>query len=332
MRGWMRAICWVGFVLWWGGNPARAQVPEEHYRERQTLDPESDEWRDTPMEATSQPAGELDEARSLLAQGEARKARKRLEDWVEANPDHERYLEAVFLLGEARFAEGNYYKAYERFEEVAENSAGETFYRALRREMDCARAFLSGEKRIFWGFVRLPAYDDGIEILDRVWERGPGTRIGEEALKLKADYFYANGDMELAQDEYMNLAREYPNGRYVRSATLRSAEASAAAFPGIKFDDKDLRDAEARYEQVARAFPEYAERENVDTRLEGIRQQRADKDLYVAEWYEKTKQPGAAEFYYRLILKDWPETLAASEAKARLRALGVEVPDEEMGT
>lgn len=308
-------------------SPAGAQ--EEKYREREVLDPGSDEWVAPPAEQQVTPAGPLEEARRLLAEGQARKAYKRLKKWTSQNPEHERYFEGMYLLGEAEFERKHFYQAYERYEVVAENTAGELFHQALRREMDVARAFLSGEKRIVWKVLRLPAYDDGIGILDRIWERVPGTRLGEAALKLKADHFFQAGDMDLAQDEYVSMTREYPNGRYVQLAMLRGAEAAAAAFPGIKFDDRALLDAQVRYRQVKAAFPPYAERERVADRLEGIRQQRAEKDLDVARWYERTKQAGAAEFYYRLMLKDWPDTLAAGEAQRRLRALGVDLSQEE---
>jgi outer membrane protein assembly factor BamD (BamD/ComL family) len=283
---------------------------------------------DQPIEPAT-PGGELEQARSLLATGDARQALSLLKDWTEQNPDHERYHEGMFLLGEAYFETGDYYKAYEGYEAVVQSTSGDLFYRALKREMDVARGFLAGQKRIVWRILRLPAYDDGLQILDRVWEQVPGTRMGEEALKRKADYYFDNGDMDLAQDEYANLARQYPRGRFTRSAMLRSAEASNAAFPGIKFDDRALVESEERYKQVQAAYPDFAARENVDVRLEGIRQQRAEKDLSVARWYEKTKQAGAAEYYYKIILKEWPDTVAAAEARSRLRAMGVEFADNE---
>jgi outer membrane protein assembly factor BamD (BamD/ComL family) len=307
--------------------PAVAQ--QEQYRERQELDPESGEWVEQPLEDRGEPADDLDQAREYLATGKYRKAYSLLKKWTDQNPDHDRYYEGMYLLGEALFERSHFYQAYENYEEVADTTGGELFYKALRREMDVARAFLSGEKRIVWKVLYLPAYDDGIEILDRVWERVPGSRLGELALKLKADYFFAVGDVDLAQDEYVNLAREYPNGRYVQLAMLRGAEAAAAAFPGIKFDDRALLDAQVRYEQLQATFPPYAERERVPDRLEGIRQQRAEKDLDIARWYERTKQAGAAEYYYRLVLNDWPDTLAAGEARRSLQLMGVELAEED---
>ena len=302
---------------------------DQQYRERQVLDPDSEEWVAQAPEPAATPTGTLGQARSLLARGEPKPARKLLEEWVEENPDHEQYFDGLFLLGEAWFECGDYYRAYEQYERVVENSAGELFRASLRREKDVALAFLSGEKRIVWKFLKLPARDEAIEILDRIWERVPGTRLGEEALRIKADHFFARGEMDLAQDEYANLAREYPGGRFVQLAMLRSAEAAEAAFPGIRFDDRPLLEADERYQQVLSAFPAYADREAVPQRLEGIRQLRAEKDLDIARWYQRTRQPAAAEFYYRQVILDWEGTLAAAEARQHLRGLDADLDAEE---
>jgi len=302
---------------------ARAQ--QEQYGEREELDPATDAWRVAAPVAGDAAGTALDQARSYLARGESRRAFRILRKWVEENPDHERYYESRYLLGESYFERKYFYQAYEQYEEVIDNTAGELFFKALRRELDVARAFLSGEKRIVWRFLRMPAYDDGIQILDRIWERAPGTRLGEDALRLKADYFFATGDNDLAQDEYANLASEYPNGRFSRLAMLRAAEAADAAFPGIRFDDRPLVEAEERYRQVKSAFPQFAERELVDERLTAIRQKRAAKDLSIAKWYERTGRRGAAEFYFRQIIRQWPGTIEDADARTRLRALGIEL-------
>ena len=307
--------------------PVLAVVQQERYREREVLDPDSNQWVNQPI-SSSQPGGPVDEARSHLARGEARKAKSLLKDWVKTNRTDERYYEALFLLGEAYFERGDFYAAYEQYEQVVDNTSGDLFHKALRREMDVARAFFAGKKRrafkIFW----FPAYDDGANILGRVWERVPGTRMGEEALKLKADYRYQNGEFAVAQQEYATIAREYPFGRFTRYAMLRSAEAASEAYEGRDFEDKGLVDAEDRYRQIKTAFPEYADRENVDERLERIRVEKSERDLSVGRWYEKTRRLSSAAWYYREVISTWPDTLAATEARSRLRAMGYEVPAE----
>lgn len=315
-------VAFVLAVVWLPAAPAQ----DEQYREREVLDLDSDSWvAETEPDQAETSTGPLGDARRLLASGNPNKAYKLLKEWTDENPDDDRYFEGMYLLGDAEFERKHFYQAYEAYEIVAENTVGDLFYRVLRREMDVARAFLSGEKRIVWKFMRLSAYDEGVEILDRIWERVPGTRLGESALKLKADYFFETGEMDFAQDEYVNLVREHPYGRYAQIGMLRAAEAAAASFPGIKFDDSALLDADVRYRQVLGAYPVYAEREQVPERLVGIEEQRAEKDLDIARWYERTNRDGAAEYYYRLIVEDWPDTLAAGEAKRSLREMGVEI-------
>ncbi len=320
----------AGTIAW--ACLAHAQAQDEQYRERQVLDPESEEWQDqaAPSEGTAE--GGIDLARSYLARNKPRSARRVLKKWLKENPDHERFVEGHLLMGEAEFLRGDYFKAYEAYEYVVENSGGELFNRALRREMDVARAFLSGEKRIVWKILRMPAYDDGIEALSRVWERIPGTRLGEQALRLIADYYFAVGDMDLAQDEYARLVREYPSGRFTSQAMLRSAEAAESAFPGVKYDDRALLEAEERYRQFQAAYPGRAREEDVEARLRNISLRRAAKDLDIAQWYETARQPGAAAFYYQLILRDWPDSLEATTARQRLEALGVDVAGAAEGT
>ena len=305
------------------------RLQEQKYRERQVLDPNTNEWVEREAPSEEAPGNELDQARADLAHDKSSHARTLLQRWLKQNPEDERLYEATFLLGETYFESRDFWNAVKQYTQVAENTSGELFERANERSVDVARAFLSGQKRIVWGFLRLPAYAEAIDLLDRVWERVPGTRLGELALKIKADYYFNNGDLDLAQDEYANLAKQYPSGRYVEFAMLRAAEAAEAAFPGIKFDATPLLEADERYRQVQATFPSYADRENVPDRLVGIREQRAEKDLDIAHWYERTRQPSAAEFYYRQILKDWPGTLAEADARTRLRTMGARLQDLE---
>lgn len=310
-----------------GAVISSAMAQDESYRDRQELDPNSDRWVNRPPAPPGTPLGDLEQARAWLAEGEAARAKSLMSGWTKANPDHEQLLEGVFLLGESFYRLRDFRNAYERYEIVAEGASGELLRTALLREMDVARAFLSGEKRIVWGFLPLPAYDDGIEILSKIWQRVPGTRLGEEALRLKADYYFADGQMDFAQDEYSNLAREYPNGKYTRPAMLRAAEAAQAMFSGTAFDDRPLVEARERYRALQAAYPEFARQERVPERLEGIRVSQSEKDLYVGRWYEKTGRRDSAEYYYRLVLKDWPGTLAEAESRKRLTAMGIELPE-----
>jgi len=311
---------------------AAKEGSKESYPERLTYDPKTGEWLELAPPEPGTEDGDLELARATLARAESRldflRARKLLKQWLKTYYDSSRYAEALFHYADAEFQLGNLMTAYETYERLLDEQKGsELAQRALRNEIVIAEVFLSGRWRKVWGgVIRLPAYEEALDILERIaTNRAPGTPLAEQAIKIKADHHYAKGEFTEAEQEYARLAREFPRSRYTRLALLRSAQAAYASFPGVKFDDSALVEAEERFEQFRKRYPEAADEENVPLLLEQIRNSRAQKEFTVGRYYERTKHPRAAAFYYRSVIKYWPDTTWAMLAQARLERLGAEV-------
>ncbi len=333
-----RSILPGGLALWVAvaiavGWPAFVEAAEkrkaEQYAERLVYDPKTGEWLELAPPEPGTPDGDLELARATLARGDGardfRRARKLLQRWIKTYFDSPRYAEALFYYADAEFQLGNLMKAYEHYERLLDDYGGtELAQRALRNELVIAEVFLSGRWRKVWrGVFRFPAYDEALDILERLaTNRAPGTPIAEAALKIKADYYYGKGEFRDAEQEYARLAREFPRSRYVRLALLRSAQSAFASFPGVRFDDAGLVEAEERFEQFRRQYPRAAEEENVPLLLEQIRNSRAHKEYLIGRYYQRTKHPRAAGFYYRSVMQYWPDTTWAQLAQRRLDRLG----------
>lgn len=310
---------------------AAKKQPIEQYAERLTYDPQTGEWLELAPADPSTPEGQLELARAILARGDSsrefRRARKLLKKWVQNNYDSPRYAEGLYYYADAEFQLGYFMKSYELYERLLDDyGATELAERAFRNELVIAEVFLSGRWRKVWrGLIRLPAYDEALDILERIaTNRAPGTPIAEMAIKTKADYYYGKGDFSDAEQEYARLAREFPRSRYVRLALLRSAQAAFAGFHGVRFDDGSLVEAEERFEQFRSKYPRAAEEENVPLLLEQIRNMRAHKEYTIGLYYQRTKHPTAAAYYYRCVMRYWPDTTWASMAEQRLANLGYE--------
>jgi outer membrane assembly lipoprotein YfiO len=308
---------------------AAEKEDKETYPERLTYDPKTGEWLELPPPEPGTEDGDLELARATLARAEKRndflRARKLLKGWITTYYDSKRYPEALFYYADAEFQLGNLMKAYETYERLLDEQKGSDLgQRALRNEIVIAEVFLSGRWRKIWGgVIRMPAYEEALDILERVaTNRAPGTAFAEQAIKIKADYHYNKGEFTDAEQEYARLARDFPRSRYTRLALLRSAQAAYASFPGVKFDDSALVEAEERFEQFRKSHPQAAEEENVPLLLEQIRNSRAQKEFTVGRYYEKTKHPRAAAFYYRSVVKYWPDTTWAVLAQGRLDRIG----------
>ncbi|MFQ5422403.1 MAG: outer membrane protein assembly factor BamD [Phycisphaerae bacterium] len=329
------AIAWIVTFL---AAPAVLAQQDESYADRREYDPETGRWVSIASPVPGTEDGDLELARSRLARGEYKKARKLFKHWLRDYSDSARRGEALFYAAdtevsaeEAKRRRGDLMKAYGWYEELIEGWGGTDLAdRAIRRELIIAEMFLfkHRKQRVLRGLMWLGATEEALTMLDRIIDEwAPKTAIAEQALRLKADYHFVEGEFKEAETAYARLARDYPRGRYHRVAMLRSGEAALARFPGVEFDDADLLESEVYFQDFQQQYPRHAAEAAVAQTLARIRESRARKDYTVGHYYERTNKINAAAFYYRLVVESWPETTWAVEARRRLVALGAVEPD-----
>jgi outer membrane protein assembly factor BamD (BamD/ComL family) len=291
------------------------------------FDADKDGWVrvDPPTPGTE--SGDLAIARAAYADGEYRRARKLAKRWVKNYGEASALYPDVLLL-QARLDKEHrdFHDAYLKLKRLVDEFGGaEVENDALVELFNVAEVFLSGVRKKFWGVRLLSVEDVGLEILDEISAGYPESTLAEQAIKTKADYFYAQGDFSLAELEYDRLRQSFSRSRYSRYALRRSADSAQADFSGIKFDDSALIEAAEKYELYARQYPGSAEQEGIGLILLGIHERQALKEFEIASYYDRTGHRAAAEFYYRSTIDRWPATIAAGRASA---ALGVGPPAE----
>lgn len=312
-------------------DPGATAAPPPARTERREFDPKTGQWVRVAAPIAGTEEGDIELARANLARGEFSAARKLLKAWRKTHQNSAKWPAGLFYSADVEVSaveagkSGDLWQAYKWYEEILNGWAGSEWSdRALRREMLIAEFFLfKGKKRWVWkGMLRLPATDEGVEILNRIMDdRAPGTRIAEQALRLKADYLYQAGEFEDAEEAYARLARDFPRGPNERLALLRSADSAFASFPGIPYDDTPLLAADERYRKYADRFPDAAAAEGVDQRLGRIAESRAEKEYQTGRFYERTHFPHAARYYDDFVVRTWPNTTAAAQAQVRLSTL-----------
>lgn len=310
-----------------------ADDEEQVYHERFEYNPATGDWSEVAPPIPGTEEGDLALARSLLARGRFKEARKAFKEWFEIYPDSDRWAEALFYAAETEILAveekpkgGDIMKAYNWLEEVLQGWPGTDLAdRALRKEMIIAELLLFKDRKqkIWRGVLWLSGKDEALHMLDRIIDEwAHGTPVAEQALRLKADYHYINGEFEEAELSYARLVREFPRGRYHKIAMLRSGESALARFPGVDFDDADLLEAEVYLSDFQTRYPQDAADRSVPQILTNIRERRAEKEYRIASYYERTNQIDAAVYYYRYIEENWPATIWAVEAHGRLVSLG----------
>jgi outer membrane protein assembly factor BamD (BamD/ComL family) len=339
-NGFSALVIFVAFA-----GAATAQQNDQTYHERLEYDAKTGAWVEIAPPIPGTEEGDLALARSLLARGEYKKARKAFADWMARYPESSHRPEGLFYAAEVEITaeelkprQGDVMKAYTWLEELIKGWPGSDLSaRAIRKEMIIAELLLFKERKqkVWRGMLWLSGTEEALQMLDRIIDDyARETPTAEQALRMKADYHYLNGEFQEAELAYGRLVRDFPRGRYHKIAMLRSGQSALARFPGVEFDDADLLEAEVYLTDFQQRYPRESSDSGVPQIMSNIHERRAEKDFRIGRYYERTKVPDAAVFYYRQVQDKWPATIWATEARTRLVALGavpLEVTPEEIG-
>lgn len=319
MRNRLATLIWVSFVIFVSAVSANAEGQKlpvgaaEAEPVGSGAAEAAGEVSDPLGAVVSWPEG-LAEVQELLEAGRAKQAYKKASQWVQANKDSEVLDLGLYLQAKAQYDRKLYYQSFLLYEELLDHwGASAMFESVLHHQLDIAHLFLSGAKRKLWGFLPVSARTEGLEILDRVVERWPGSELAAQALMLQADYYYDRGRFIEAQMTHQIVVDHYTKSQYYEQALLRNAESTHGQYKGPLYDSSCLTEARLRYEQYRSRYPERANELGIAQRVAGIRRQEAEKHRKIANFYRRTHRDTASRYYIDYIQSHWPETEWAEE-------------------
>lgn len=285
---------------------------------QRVLEMTDDGWKATPEPEAGTDRGTINEARRLLAEGKPKEARRLLDAWISLNENNRtaNLPEALILRGDAKLAMSDEFEALYDYERIVKDFSGsEYFTRALEREFEVAKLYLGGLRKKTFGLRIDSGKPTAEEIIMRINERLPGSRLAETALLTLADYYYAQRDLRMAAETYDVFLTLFPKSEHRRKAMQRRVYSNIARFKGPKYDASGLVEAKFQIERFQREFPAQAEQAGMsDALVARIDESAAAQRLSVARWYLKRGDPVSARLTLRRLIRAYPTTVAAEEA------------------
>ncbi|MBX9736070.1 MAG: outer membrane protein assembly factor BamD [Phycisphaerales bacterium] len=267
------------------------------------------------------------DARRLIASGQPAQAKLLLDNWLKENSQSGKpTVPAAFLArGDAISLDGDEFEALYDYEQVIRSFPGSgEFPLAVEREMEIGIKYIQGMERRGWFGVRwVDAEDVGQELLIRVQERLPGSRVAERAGIELADHYYRERDLTLAATAYEMFLANYPLSPYRLKAMQRRIYANIARYKGPRYDGSALTDARVLINRFQSLYPAQAQETGLDSALlTRIDETGALQMLEVASWYLARGDDAAARYTLKRLVRAHPLTAAAQRSLEVLKERG----------
>lgn len=311
----------LGLLL---ASTASAQTTQ---RSRWTLMPDGT-WQqvDSPApvveraEATTDP--ELAQIHSMIERREFSSAIKRSFEWLKKNPHSTSRDRALLLTARALNGRGNGIKAFYYCDELMDlHPDSPLFVDAMELQYDIAEDYLEGRKDRFLLMPIVDQRESALDMLIRIQQRAPASPIAERALLRTAQYYWNDGQFDLAADAYGFYAQRFARSPYAIDARLREGLSNLAQFVGPLYDPKPVIEGRAQLAQMVVDHPDVARQNDLPGKIVWADRQLARKLYLEADFYRRTHKPDSAIHLCKRVIELYPNLSEADDARKLLTRL-----------
>jgi outer membrane protein assembly factor BamD (BamD/ComL family) len=173
-----------------------------------------------------------------------------------------------------------------------------------------------------------PVFDQGghaLKALKTIWLNDPSGPLADDSLMLAATYYLRNEDYREADRLFTILREQFPKSPHLQNAFVLGSHVKLMSYQGAAYDEQLLADSKQLKEQSLRLFPDLPEGDRVRRELKSIYEAEAKRAWDLAVFYEKKRKPRAVLLSCQEILANYPNSSYATQARAKLAELGVNV-------
>ncbi len=260
----------------------------------------------------------FDEAKSIHDAGNHEQAAVALELYLEDFPDtvNDRLARHLLILSYLELEEAtdarNGIKEFVRLYPISE----------LNEEIEAsawrlANEYLEGKHS--WFIFNLES--DGVALLRLIVTNFPNGHFADEAQWKLGNYLFDQDNFIEAEAAYATIVERYHRSVWAPRALFNQGLCRLAMCKGPAYDQENMHEGIRLFERYKSEFPEDERREEADQHIAFFVNTLAQKQVSIANWYIGQGHNGAARFFLRRCIRDYPDSEAAKEAEAIIGTL-----------
>jgi outer membrane assembly lipoprotein YfiO len=282
--------------------------------------PKTKQFTNPKWAVKSTPKAQLEFAKGILDTGDHKNALAEFKRLLKYYPESLEAADAQFYVGECLEKTGDIYNAYLAYQKTLDKYAfTDKIDAVLESEFRIADK-LSDEKVKLLG-IDVPQYYHAITIYRKIIENSPYGKLAAIS-QYKIGIILKNaGDFSEARKEFEKVISNYPNSEWSEAAKFQVAKTSSLASLKPEYDQEASGEAIDKYEEFVKKHPQAELAKEAKGEVTSLTGRQAEKDFKVAEFYEKQKAYKSAKIYYEEVIRQYPDTVWANNARDKIKAL-----------
>jgi TolA-binding protein len=250
-------------------------------------------------------------------------------------PDSALAQDALFAYGESLFFAERYTKANNAYEELLRKYPNSRHLdKAVTRQFAIARYWEQyADYDPDWVVTpnvtskRLPLFDTlgrALKTYENIRLNDPTGPLADDAIMATANSYFRRGRYNDADYQYDLLRKEYPRSDHQKNAYVLGLQCKLRRYQGPDYDGTPLEEAQQLVKQQRMQFGAELEaeyRQSLATIEAQIQRELATREFTMAQHFDDIEEYGSAKFYYGQVLKNYPNTPLAEDARTRLAEL-----------
>ena len=283
--------------------------------------PKSKKWRNPAYSPLAAPQAQFQKAMDRYEATAYKEALNEFLKVVKHFADSKQAPEAQYYIGKCYQALDNPYQAFKEYQKVIDSYPySERINEIVELEYEIGDYFLNRQRNKWLGIVIDELFEHpSIEIFKKVIENAPYSEPAQ-ASQYKLGLLYKGlARYEEAIDSFTELIEKYPESTWTEPAKYQLALCSARASLDSDYDQELTRQAKEQFEEFLVEHPDAEISKEAQKEFEELRNKEAEKSFNIATFYHKQHDFSSAKVYYNYVIKNYPRTLWAEEAREKLK-------------
>lgn len=255
---------------------------------------------------------QLEYVRSLMLEGNYRKAMRESDKFVEYYGDDTLADENLYLRGEIQIARKRLMTAAKSFQQlIAAHPETDRYHDAITKQYEIGDLYYAKGERLapkrFRLFKKRP-FKRAAEVYTMVVDNQPFTPEAAEAQYKIGLCHYARKEYIDAAFEYQRVVEDYAASDWVNDASYGLALCRYKASLPSEYDQTPSELTITAIEDFTEQFPDDERTEDLQNKRMEMRESIAEQRLEIARFYEKRREYPAAKLYYEMLANDFTDT------------------------